>query len=471
MSTDFQPSPTGQNKRLEAMLRGPIVITLLALSWPNILMMFAQSSTGLIETWFLSRLGTDALAGAALVVPVLMLMQNMSQGAMGGGISSAIARALGAGKVSEANQLVLQAVFLNALLGLIFSVVLFAVGPIVYVLMGGQAGALTAALEYSNVISIGLVLLWTMNALASAVRGTGNMVVPGAVICGGTLLLLPLSPALIFGFGPLPALGMAGAGWAMVIYYGAGVLVLAWYFLSGRSTLRLPSGKPSWALMRRILSVGALATLNPLLSNTLIATTTTLVGAYAGTAALAGYGTASRIEYLVIPIAFGIGAPLVAMVGSNIGAGQPQRALRIATIGAAIAFVLSEAIGLTAAAWPSGWMNLFSADEHTLDAGSAFLRHVGPFLGFFGAGFTLYFAAQGAGRMKWPLLAGAARLIVAGGGGWALLHSGGSLNSLFMAGAAGMVVYGLVSVCAIAFGGKYLTQEATVTTRLIKENA
>ncbi|MDB5848055.1 MAG: family efflux transporter, partial [Rhodoferax sp.] len=364
------------------MLHGPIAPTLLRLAWPNLLMMLAQSSTGLVETWFISRLGTDALAGAALVTPLLMLMQNMSQGAMGGGISSAIARALGGGRHDEANRLVLHAVLLNAALGLLFCGLLLAFGRPLYEAMAGSkgsgGGAIAAALAYSNVVFGGLLLMWVMNALASVVRGTGNMVVPGLVICGGALLLVPLSPCLIFGWGPFPELGIAGAGWAMLLYYGLGSLVLGWYVLSGRNPARLVWVKLERVLAQRILTVGGLAALNPLLTNGLIASTTALVGAYAGTAALAGYGTAARLEYLVIPVAFGIGAPLVAMVGANIGAGQPQRALRIALTGGAMAFAVAEAIGLAAAIWPEAWLRLFGDDGPMLAEGSAYLRTVGP---------------------------------------------------------------------------------------------
>ena len=445
------------------MLHGPIAPTLLRLAWPNLLMMVAQSSTGLIETWFLSRLGTNALAGAALVVPVLMLMQNMSQGAMGGGISSAIARALGAGREREANDLVLQAVLLNGGLGLIFSVLVLAFGPQLYTAMGAQHGALESALAYSNVLACGLVLMWVMNALASVVRGTGNMLVPGMVICGGALLLVPISPCLIFGLGPFPALGIAGAGWAMLMYYAGGTLVLGWYALSGRNAVRLQKGRVQWPLMRSILSVGGMATLNPLLTNGLIASTTALVGAYAGTAALAGYGTAARLEYLVIPIAFGIGAPLVAMVGSNIGAGQPERALRIAITGGALAFVLAECIGIAAALWPEAWMQLFSSDPQMLASGSAYLRSTGPVFGFFGLGFTLYFASQGAGRMAWPLISGLARVLVTIGGGWMVLHLGGSLRGLFTCSAAGMFLYGAITLTAVA-SGAWFTRRPVVAS-------
>ena len=383
-----------------------------------------------------------------------MLMQNMSQGAMGGGISAAVARALGGGRNDEADRLVMHALVLNGGLGLLFSVVLLAFGAPLYRAMASDqgAGAVTAALAYSNVVFAGLVLMWTMNALASVVRGTGNMLVPGMVICGGALLLVPLSPCLIFGLGPFPRLGMAGAGWAMLAYYATGTLVLGWYVLSGRNAARLVRVPLQREPMQRILTVGGLATINPLLTNALIASTTALVGAYAGTAALAGYGTAARLEYLVIPVAFGIGAPLVALVAANIGAGQPQRALRIALAGGALAFGVAETIGLAAAIWPEEWLRLFGAQGQMLAAGRDYLRTVGPAYGFFGMGLALYFASQGAGRLGWSLFAGAVRLLVAAGAGAALLHATGSLAWFYAVLAFAMVLYGAITLAAVASG-------------------
>src|SRR3984885_15044420 len=116
------------NPRAQLLLNGPILSTLFRLSWPNIMVMLAQTSTGLVETWWISHLGTDALAGMAVVFPVVMLMQMMSQGAMGGGISSAIARALGAGRREEADALVLHALLINIGLGVLFSVIILAFG-------------------------------------------------------------------------------------------------------------------------------------------------------------------------------------------------------------------------------------------------------------------------------------------------------------------------------------------------------
>jgi putative MATE family efflux protein len=438
--------------RTQALLHGPIVPTLLRLAWPNVLVMLAQAATGLIETWFVAKLGTDALAGMALVFPGLMLTQMISAGAMGGGISSAIARALGAGRREEADALVLHAIVINVALGLTFTLVMLAFGRPIYRALGGAGGELEAALVYSNVVFAGNVLLWLLNGLASVIRGTGNMLVPAAVICGGVAVLVPLSPLLIFGVGPFPALGIAGGGVAMLAFYAAGTAVLAWYILSGRNLARLRRSRLRWRLFRDILGVGAAAALTSLQTNVIIALATALAAFTAGAAAAAGYGTGARLEYLLVPLVFGLGAPLVAMVGTNIGAGERRRALRIALIGGAIAFTVTEAIGVAAALRPEAWLALFSADPRVIAAGASYLRIVGPTYGFFGLALALYFASQGAGRLFWPLAAGFLRMLVAIGGGWLALRLTGSLYWLFAALALGLLVHGLTLAAAIGSG-------------------
>jgi putative MATE family efflux protein len=450
--------------RTRALLHGPIVPTLLRLAWPNVLVMVAQAATGLIETWFVAKLGTDALAGMALVFPGVMLVQMISAGAMGGGISSAIARALGAGRREEADALVMHAVIINIVLGLLFSVVMLAFGRPIYRALGGSGGELEAALAYSNVVFAGSVLLWLLNGLASVVRGTGNMLVPALVICVGVVVLVPLSPLLIFGIGPFPALGIAGGGVALVLFYAAGTTVLAWYILSGRNVARLRLSPPRWRLFHSILGVGAAAAVTSLQTNVIIALATALVASAAGAAAAAGYGTSARLEYLLVPLVFGLGAPLVALVGTNIGAGQPQRALRVAFAGGAVAFAITEAIGVAAAVWPQAWISLFSTDPRVIETGAAYLRVVGPAYGFFGLALALYFASQGAGRLFWPLTAGFLRMLVAIGGGWLALRLTGSLTWLFAALALGLVLHGLTLAVAIGTGA-WFRSPATRTSR------
>lgn len=439
--------------RTRALLEGPIAPTLLRMALPNVLVMVAQAGAGLIETWFVGKLGTDALAGVALVFPVLMMMQMMSAGAMGGGIASAIARALGGRRKADAEALAVHATVLALGFSLLFSAGLLLFGAPLYRQMGGSGASLDAALTYSNWFFAGALLVWLFNSLAAIVRGTGNMALPAWVTCAGLLLLVPLSPLLIFGWGPVPAFGIAGGAMALLTYYAAGTIALAVYLLSPRSLLRPALGGNGlrWPLFRDILRVGLVATLSALATNLTIAIATAQVGQL-GPAAIAGYGTASRLEYLLVPLVFGLGAPLVAMVGTCIGAGQRERALRSTWIGAAIAGLLCEIVGLAAALFPRRWLALFGSDPAMLESGTLYLQIVGPAYGFFGFGLALYFASQGAGRLAWPLLGNVVRLAVAGGGGWLALRWGGGIAWVFWAQAAGLVLYGLINAMAVAGG-------------------
>ena len=448
--------------RTRALIDGPIAATLIRLAAPNMLVMLAQTSVGLVETYFVGKLGTDPLAGVALVFPIVMLMQMMSAGAMGGGISSAIARALGAGRRADADALALHAVVIALAFGLAFMVGVLAGGRWLYAAMGGSGASLDAALIYSQVVFAGAILVWLFNSLANVIRGTGNMAVPAIVTCAGVAVLIPLSPCLIFGFGPLPRLGVAGGAVAVVIYYAVGSVVLAAYLRSPRSLVRLAVRGITlrWALFRDILRVGLVAALITVQTNLTIAIATGLVGAF-GPAAIAGYGTGSRLEYLLIPLVFGLGGPLVAMVGTNIGANRPDRALRVAWIGAAIAAGICELIGLSAAAAPQAWLSLFDTDPAMIDSGTRYLHAVGPVYGLFGLGMALYFASQGAGRLLWPLLANFARLIIAAVGGWLALRWTGNLTDVFIALAIALATFGLINAAAVASGVWFVRKPVT----------
>jgi Na+-driven multidrug efflux pump len=336
---------------------------------------------------------------------------------------------------------------------LLFSAALLGGGRWIYTRMGGSGGALDAALSYSNWVFAGAVLVWLFNSLAAVIRGTGNMAFPALVTCAGVPLLVPLSALLIFGWGPVPGFGIVGGALALLVYYLVGSLVLALYLGSPRSLLRpaLRGTRLRWVLFRDILRVGLAGSVSTVATNLSIAVVVALVGAF-GSAAIAGYGTASRLEYLLIPLVFGIGAPLVAMVGTCIGAGQRERALRAAWIGAALSFAMAQAIGLWAAAFPHTWLRLFSDDPAMLEAGAHYLRSVGPLYGFFGLGLVLYFASQGAGKLLWPVLANLLRLAVAALGGWLVLRWGGTLTQVFLVQGLAMVVYGLVNAGAVAAG-------------------
>ena len=439
--------------RTRRLLEAPIVPTLLRMAAPNVLVMVAQAAVGLIETYFVGKLGTDALTGMALVFPIVMLMQMTSGGAMGGGIASAIARALGARRREDANALVVHAVVIALGFGLVFMLAMLLGGRWLFTKMGGSGAGLEAAMTYSNWVFAGAVLVWLFNSLAAVIRGTGNMAVPANVTVVGVLFLIPVSPLLIFGWGPIPGMGIAGGAVALLLYYFVGCLALVVYLRSTRSLLKLTFTKWQlrWPMFRDILRIGLVGAVSTVATNVAIGIATALSSNF-GPGAIAGYGTASRLEYLLVPLVFGLGAPLVAMVGTCIGAGHRERALRATWAGAAIAFTLTETIGLAAALFPRRWLSLFGNDPAMLDAGTHYLQVVGPLYGFFGVGLVLYFASQGAGRLLWPVLGNLARLAVAGVGGWLALRWGGQLTHVFVAQGVALVVYGVVIASAIAGG-------------------
>ncbi|MEP9355050.1 MATE family efflux transporter [Xanthobacter sp. KR7-65] len=448
------PAETGPavDARTRSLLEAPIVPLLIRLAWPNVLIMLAQASSGLIETYFVAKLGTTALAAMALVFPAVMLMTTLSAGALGGSISSAVARALGSGRREAADALVLHALVVSLVFGIGFAALFLIFGRQIYGAMGGSGPELEAALIYSNIVFLGTPLTWTMNGLASVVRGTGNMLLPALVTCVGVALLIPLSPVLIFGFGPIPGFGIAGGGLALVAYSLGGTLVLAGYILSGRNPARWRWVRLDWRVVGAITRVGTLSSLQSIQTNIIVASATALVALHAGVDGVAGFGTGVRLEYLLIPLIFGIGAPMVALVGTNFGAGRGDRARSIAIAGAGLAFLVTECVGLAAAVFPEAWLSLFSAEPGMIAAGSAYLRIVGPFYGFFGIGLALYFAGQGAGRLFWPVVAGFLRVVVGLGGGWLALRLTGSMEALFAALSAGLIVYASVVMTAVRTG-------------------
>jgi putative MATE family efflux protein len=419
------------------------------LGGPTIVVLVVQTLVMVAEAYFVSFLGTDALAGTALVFPVLMLMLMMSNGGIGGGVASAVARAIGSGRMADANALVLHTLVLGVLFGLAFTIPMLVGGFWVYGFLGGSGKSLDAALQYSAFVFGSAVLTWVANLLSAALRGAGEVRIPALIIFGSAPVILPLSPLLIFGLGPVSGFGIAGAGMAMALYFGLATAALIVYMRSARSPLRLGQHRLEWRLFKDILGVGIMSAVGSAQMNITVAVITSLVGVF-GTGALAGYGIASRLDYLLIPLLFGLGTAVVTMVGTNVGAGNVTRARKIAWTGALLAAGVTELIGLVVALAPQMWMGIFSSDPEVLASGATYLRVVGPSFGFIGLGLLLYFAAQGAGRIVWPVLGGTARMLLAVVGGWiATVSFDIGLTGLFGIVAVSAVIYGSLVVLAV----------------------
>jgi len=436
----------------ETLLHGPIAPRLVRLAWPILVVLAVQTLVGVAETYFVGFLGTAAITGVALVFPLLMLMTMMSNGGIGGGVSSAIARALGAGRKRDADALVWHSIVIAVAFGALFTFGALAGGPVLFKALGGGGEALASALVYSNLVFGVAIPIWISNLLASALRGAGNVKVPAALTAAGAVLTLALSPPLILGWGPIPRFGIAGAGYAMIFYYVGATIAFIAYLRSRATPVRLKVVRIEWRLLKEILGVGILSAVGTLLANATVVLCTGLVGTF-GVAAIAGYGMASRLDYLLIPLLFALGTASVTMVGTNVGAGKLARARRIAWTAAAMSAGATGLIGLAAALAPELWMKLFSRDADVIAAGVSYLHRAAPFYGFFGFGMALYFASQGAGKVLWPVIAGVTRMLVATVGGWywVSVHHG-SITGLYWFMAASLCLFGIVNATAFATG-------------------
>jgi Na+-driven multidrug efflux pump len=430
----------------------PILPTLLRLAFPNAVAMVGTALVTVAETSYIGRLGTEPLAGIALVFPFVMLTQMMSAGAMGGGVSSAISRALGGGDRNRAATLALHAGMIGACGGLFFTAMMLLFGRQFFMVLGGRGGVLEQACNYSEVLFSGAIAIWLVNTFASVLRGTGDMRLPSITLIGVALVQVMVGGTLGLGLFGLPQLGMRGVAAGQLAAFSLGAIFLCWYLISGRSRLTLNFSAFSFerGMFFDILKVGAVACLSPLQSVLTILIFTKILAGF-GTETLAGYGLGSRLEFLLIPISFAIGVASVPMVGMAIGAGLVTRARQVAWTAGAVAGLSLGLVGLIVAIKPALWVSLFTSDPGVTAAANSYFAWAGPAFAFFGVGTCLYFASQGAAKVGGPVLASTIRLLTVGVGGWWLASINAPAWTLFALVGAAMIVFGLCTVASVRF--------------------
>jgi len=435
------------------LLQGPVLPTLLRLVAPNMLIFVVNSLTTACDAYFVGQLGTDALAGLALVFPVMTLMAACAIGGIGGGAGAAVARALGAGHPETAETLVTHALVTALIIGVGFTAGMLLAGPALYTALGGMGASLHAALAFSNVLFGGAVVSWLFNILVAVVRGSGNMWLPAVVIVTGGSLHIGLSRWLVLGSAWLSPLGIQGIAISYITYHGLGTLVLCSYLLSGRGFVGLSfdkalSGVHFWEILR----VGVPASTNFVLGYLTVIIVTGLVGHF-GSAAVAAYGLSARLEYIQGGLVSNIGLALIVFVGANTGRGNYPRARRVAWVGAALATTLTSGFGLLAAVCPWLWIGLFTAEPEVIATASTYFRVVAPTYPAYGLGLALYFAVQGMGHGAWAAAAGVVRFLIAAGAGAVTIYGfTAPLTTLFAMIALSFLAFGCTLALALTTG-------------------
>ncbi len=447
---DERPLPPPEPRVKNALLDGRILPTLLTLAWPNVIALSAGTCVVIAETSYIGRLGVESLAAMALVFPCVILTMTMSGGAMGGGVASAIARALGAGDRERASILAAHAMLIGVSFGLVFMLGMLIFGHRLLELLGGRDTVLSQAVAYSEIFFGGAVLPWLMNTMAGILRGTGNMKLPSLMILSSAVCQIILGGTLGLGLGPIPQFGMRGVAAGSLIAYAISISVMSWYLFSGRARV-VPK---LWGLRIRrsmfvdILKVGVISCFSPLQSVLTISIFTHMLAGF-GTQVLAGYGIGARLEFMLTSVAFAVGIASVPMIGMAVGAGRIDRARRIAWTAGSVSFVSVGLIGTLIAIFPDLWVNLFTNDPGVRAASHDYLSTAAPMYAFIGLAMSMYFSSQGAAKMVGPVLAQSARLVFIATGGWWLSTHAATAGNFFKLAAASMVVLGVLSCLSV----------------------
>jgi MATE family, multidrug efflux pump len=447
---DEEERPLPQPPARNALLDRPILRTLLWLAWPNVIALSASTCVVIAETSYIGRLGVESLAAMALVFPCVILTMTMSGGAMGGGVASAIARALGAGDRQRASTLAAHALLIGLCFGLTFMLGMLIFGPRLLELLGGRGNVLAQAIAYTQIFFGGAVLPWLMNTMAGVLRGTGNMKLPSLMMLSSAVCQIILGGTLGLGLGPIPQFGMRGVAAGSLTAYAISISIMSWYLFSGRARVvpKIWGLRIQWAMLFDILRVGAISCFSPLQSVLTISIFTHMLASF-GTEILAGYGIGARLEFLLTSVSFAIGIASVPMIGMAIGAGRIARARRIAWTAGSVSFVAVGLIATFIAIFPDVWVNLFTHDANVRAASHQYLSTAAPMYAFIGLASSMYFSSQGAAKVVGPVLAQTARLLFIGTGGWWLSTHDATAQNFFVLAASSMVVLGVLSCASV----------------------
>jgi putative MATE family efflux protein len=391
------PERLSEPDRLLAM---PPLAAVVRLAWPTTLVMAVSAVSNVLYTYFVSRLGVDAIGAVSLVFPVSLLAITTMAGGVGAGASSAVARALGAGRRNEASTLAGQALLLSIAIGIGFGLAADVGMPALFRLMGASGPVLESATLFARVLFGGATITFLGGMLDSVLRGEGNVRVPAMWSTTSLVLQIVCTPLFMFVFG----WGLVGAALAMLASQLVATVARATWVLGGRGLVRpaFRLDRSSLAAIREILRVGIPAALSASVTNVGLMALTGVVTRL-GTADLAAYGLGTRLDFLLMSFGYGFGAAVLTLVGMAAGAGRPDRMQAFVTRAAALAVVVLGIPGLLVCWRPGLWLGLFTNDAGILAVGTQYFRIIGPTYPLIGITMVVAFAFQGLGRATVPL--------------------------------------------------------------------
>lgn len=384
---------------------GSILGSLINLSVPIILANALQSMYQLIDTFWLGRLGANAVAAVSLSFPILFLILSL-----GGGLTLAgsviVAQAKGARNQKNVNYSSSQTVFVIFFLSIFLSVVIFYVSEPLMQLVGAGPEILADSVIYFKYSSFGFMFLFMFFVFQSLMRGIGNVWLPMYIVLGTVLLNLVLDPLFIFGFGSFEGMGVAGAAIASVITQGisavAGIVIL----LKGKRGIKIMFSQMKWDFgwTKKMFAIGIPSSLEQSARAGAMTMLVVLVTSF-GSEVVAAYGIGVRILSLIVIPALGFSIATTTLVGQNIGARQIKRAEQVGDMSAKIAFFGLTGVGMLLFFFAEPITAFFVPNDPQVIKDSAlFIKIMAPSFGLLGLQQVLNGVFNGAGFTQVSLL-------------------------------------------------------------------
>jgi putative MATE family efflux protein len=469
------PLTTKPFGRGASLLEGPIVPSLLKLAIPIVLANVLVSGYQLTDAFWVGRLGGNAVAAVSVSFPVIFVMIAVG---MGFGIagSTLVAQYMGAGNQRMVNHVAAQTLLLVAIASGVLGAIGYVIAPGLLRLMGVEPAVFDGALQFMRVSFVGLVTVFGFAMFQAVMRGVGQVTLPLYIVLGTVILNFILDPLFIFGWGPIPAEGVAGAAYATLATQTLAAIIGLAALLNGKYGIHLQWSdfKPDWEFVKRTFVLGFPATIEQSARGLGMTVMTFLIATF-GTVAIAAYGVVTNIFMFVLIPAMGLSMATSALVGQHIGAGKIQRAAHISHLSAAIAFISLSLIGLLVFFFAYPIVGFFvPTDPAVVETGGRFLRIFSLSFGFLGLQLSLIGVFRAAGKTV-------ATMVLALVSQWGLQfplayilgkHTSGGLDAMWWAFPTSMVASTLLAVVLFVRGdwkqGR-LTGDAAVAEKVTEE--
>lgn len=386
-------------KKPNKLTEGSILKSLLSLSLPVIFVNILQTMYQLTDTFWVGRLGTDAVAAVSISFPIIFLIISLG---IGLGIAGTILVAQYAGKQDQEtiDYTSSQTILMVSLVSLVLGALGYFLSPAMTMLMTDDPNVIGPATSYMEISFIGLIFMFTYMIFQSLLRGVGNVKTPMYIVFGTVMLNLVLDPLLIFGYGPIPAMGVTGAAISTIGTQAVASIIGIALLASGKYgiKIRLSHFKPDYPLIYKMFKIGFPSSVEQS-TRALGLTVMTLLVTTFGTLTVAAYGIGTRILMFVIIPAMGLSMATSTLVGQNIGAGKIDRAEKIAMLSTKLAFFILSAVGILTFIFANQIVGVFIPGEAaTIESGAYFLRIMSLTFGFIGMQLTLNGVFVGSGN-------------------------------------------------------------------------